>query len=122
MELMERTPKKEEQKPKSDLETANLPFPHSRVKEILKGSLKDGTFIKKKAAIDLNLWLGKMAEKVAKDVGTTNKAYIDSEDILRVTAKFDSLEEFDKERQRIIAHLNAMKADINRLLDELNRI
>ena len=60
---------------KEESEIANLPFPHARIKDILKNKLKAGCYIKKKAAIDLNLWLGRLADKIAEDVAKTENAY-----------------------------------------------
>lgn len=117
---MEKGPQKQEKTENSEI--LALPFPHSRVKEIIKVNLKEGTFIKKKAAIELNLWLGKMAEMIAKEISETQKAYVDAEDIKNATVKFDAIEDLEKEKKRIIAHLNAIKEDVSRLMDELDRI
>ena len=107
---------------KEESKIANLPFPHSRIKDILKSKLKEGCYIKKKAAIDLNLWLGKLAEKIASEVSKTEKAYISSEDISRAINKFDAVDKIEGEKKRIAAHLNAIKEDINRLLEDLERV
>ena len=111
-----------EEKVEQKSEIANLPFPHARVKDILKSKLKEGTYIKKKAAIDLNLWLGKLAEKIAEEAGKTKNAYVDADDINRITRKYEEIEQIEKEKSRIRAHLNAIKEDIDRLLEDLERI
>ncbi|OYT43604.1 MAG: hypothetical protein B6U88_00495 [Candidatus Aenigmarchaeota archaeon ex4484_56] len=98
-----------------------FPFPHSRVKDILRSKLKEGTFIKKNAVIELNLWLGKIAEKIAEEVCKTDKAYISVEDIKKCIGKYEAIEKIEDEKNRISLHLNAIKEDINILLSDLNR-
>jgi hypothetical protein len=114
------TPENEEIQ-ENESELANLPFPHSRVKDIIKSKLKEGVFIKKKAAIDLNIWLGKMAEKVAEEVSKSDRAYISADDIRAATLKYESIETVEKEKKRIKAHLEAIKADVERMEDDLER-
>ncbi|MCK4429084.1 MAG: hypothetical protein KAU95_01815 [Candidatus Aenigmarchaeota archaeon] len=101
---------------------AGLPFPHARVKDILKSKLTKGTYIKKKAVINLNLWLGNLADKISEELSKTEKAYVDADDVTRVISKFDAVDQIEKEKKRISAHLNALKEDINRLLDDLERV
>ena len=103
-------------------EIAGLPFPHARVKDILKSKLTKGTYIKKKAVINLNVWLGKLTDKVSEELGKTEKAYVDADDVIRVISKFDAVDQIEDEKKRISAHLNALKEDINRLLDDLDRV
>ncbi len=119
---MEESKAEKETPPKEESEIANLPFPHARVKDIIKSKLKPGTYIKKKAAINLNLWLGKVTDKIAEELSETEKAYVDGEDVNRVVGKFDAVDEIEKEKKRISLHLNALKEDINRLLDDLERV
>ena len=107
---------------KEESEISKLPFPHARVKEIIKSKIKEGTYIKKKAAIKLNNWLGEKANQIAEEASRTDKAYIDSDEIEKATSKFDDVDQLEKEKKRIVAHLNAIKEDINRLLDGLEQI
>jgi hypothetical protein len=103
-------------------ELAGLPFPHSRVKDIIKSKQKDGVLIKKRAAIELNIWLGKIAEKVAEEVAKSDRAYVAVEDIWRITRKFDSVDIIEEEKTRIDAHLEAIKEDINRMQTDIRRV
>ncbi|MBN2094828.1 MAG: hypothetical protein JW727_02170 [Candidatus Aenigmarchaeota archaeon] len=105
-----------------DSELAGLPFPHSRVKDLLKSKQKEGVFIKKRAAIELNLWLGKMAEKVAEEIAKSDRAYVAAEDIWRITRRFDAVDIIEEEKKRLDAHLEAIKADVERLQSELKRV
>jgi hypothetical protein len=120
---MEETPV-EGQNPAEEQESelAGLPFPHSRVKDIIKSKQKEGVLIKKRAAIELNLWLGKMAEKVAEEVAKSDRAYVSVEDIWRITKKFDAVDVIEEEKKRIDAHLEAIKEDVNRAQADLRRV
>lgn len=120
---MEETNTVEGQVPvEQESELAGLPFPHSRVKDIIKSKQKDGVLIKKRAAIELNLWLGKIAEKVAEEVAKSDRAYVSVEDIWRITRKFDAVDIIEEEKKRIDAHLEAIKEDVNRAQTDLRRV
>ncbi|MGC9310932.1 MAG: hypothetical protein ACP5E4_04400 [Candidatus Aenigmatarchaeota archaeon] len=108
--------------PKQESELSNLPFPHSRVKDIIKSKLKEGVFIKKQAAINLNIWLGRMAEKIAEEVSHSDRAYVSADDIRFATQKYESIEVVEAEKKRIKAHLEAMKEDINRMEMDIDRV
>lgn len=119
-ESTEKQEKTDSQENESEL--ANLPFPHSRVKDMIKVQLNEGVFIKKKAAIELNLWLGKMAEKIAKEVAKSDRAYVSLDDIKFATQKYESIDIIEAEKKRIKAHLDAMKEDINRMEMDIDRV
>lgn len=116
----EKTEQETQNTNKSDI--AGLPFPHARVKDILKSKLNKGTYIKKKAVINLNVWLGELADKISHELSKTERAYVDAEDVSRVISKFDAVDKIEQEKKRISAHLNALKEDINRLLEDLERV
>ena len=109
---------KEQKEPEAQ-EKEKLAFPEAVIVRILKKNLDKEKMIKKEVKVAMNKWLEKIASNVAKEMNKVPYVMVTLNEFKQGIKVYESLEQFDKEKQRIFAHLEAMKRDIERLQRDL---
>ena len=121
--MTEKAGKPEKQEKKADTqEKTNIAFPEAAVVRVMKKHLDKEKMIKKEVKIGMNKWLEQMCAQVAKNMNEFPYVMMTGSEFRRGKKIYDTLEEFDKEKKRILAHLDAMKQDIERLERDLGKV
>ncbi len=102
-------------------EKEKLAFPEAAVVRIMKRHLDKEKMIKKEVKVAMNKWLEKVVETVAKRMNKVPYTMVSLNEFKEGIKVFETLEEFEKEKKRILAHLDAMKQDIYRLERDLGK-
>lgn len=108
-----------EKKPESVENEEKLTFPEAVIVRILKRHLDKEKMIKKEVKIAMNKWLERIASNVAKEMNKFPYVMVSLNEFKEAVKVYENLEQFDKEKERIFAHLEAMKRDIERLQRDL---
>ena len=106
----------------SEEEAEKLPFPTAAVVRLMKTKLDGDKMIKKEVKIAMNKWLGQMCESVATEMNKIPYTMMHLHEFNRARAMYDNLEEFQKEKERVLAHLEAIKSDIAKLERDLGKL
>ncbi len=104
-----------------DIDNDDLPFPHSRVVNMVRSETADGQYVRKSVYHGLNLLLGNIAEDIIDNMVQTDNAYIEKHDLDRAAKKYEDIDAVVKEKERIIKHLRALQDDVNKLARDLER-
>jgi hypothetical protein len=88
----------------------------------MKRHLDKEKMVKKEVKVAMNQWLEKLATNVAKEMNKFPYVMVTLNEFRQGVKVYDSLEEFDMEKQRILAHLEAIKKDIERLERDLGKL
>ena len=99
-----------------------LAFPEASVVRIMKRHLDKEKMIKKEVKIAMNQWLEKMCTNVSKEMNRVPYVMMNLHEFKEGTRVYELLEDFDKEKDRILAHLTAIKKDIERLERDLGKV
>ncbi len=99
----------------------NLAFPHARIVNMVRSKTREGQFVRKDVYVGLNLILKMVAEEIINEMVKTENAFINKTDLDLAAQKFENVELILKEKQRIIAHLLALKEDVDKLVRDLER-
>ncbi|MEM5798059.1 MAG: hypothetical protein QXP39_01455 [Candidatus Aenigmatarchaeota archaeon] len=102
-------------------EEEKLPFPNAAVVRLMRANLDKEKIIKKEVKIAMNKWLGSLCEAVAREMNKVPYVSITRYDFDRATDIYRRLERFGEEKERILAHLEAIKKDIERLEKDLGK-
>ncbi len=103
------------------LETKDLPFPHSRIVNMVRDETKEGQYCRKTVYHGLNLLLGDIAEDIIENMVETDAAYIEKHDLDRAAKKYEDIESVMREKERIVKHLRALQEDVNKLARDIER-
>ena len=103
-------------------EESRYAFPEAAVVRVMKRNLDKEKMIKKEVKIAMNQWLEKACTNIAKEMNKVPYVMVTLNEFRQGVKVYDSLEEFDMEKQRILAHMEAIKKDIERLERDLGKL
>ncbi len=102
-------------------EEEKLPFPTAAVVRLMRANLDKEKIIKKEVKVAMNKWLGRLCESVAREMNKANYVTMSRYDFERAIEIYEKVERFNDEKRRILAHLEAIKKDIERLEKDLGK-
>lgn len=120
-QVVEQSPVAEEEISEEEELKEKLPFPTACIVRLMKTNMDKDKMIKKDVKIAMNKWLGGLVEKVSKEMNKLPYVMMHRHEFETAIRPYIDLENFDKEKQRILAHLEAIKHDIARLERDLGK-
>ncbi|MCX6814483.1 MAG: NFYB/HAP3 family transcription factor subunit [Candidatus Aenigmarchaeota archaeon] len=103
-------------------EESRYAFPEAAVVRVMKKHLDKEKMVKKEVKIAMNQWLERACSNIAKEMNKVPYVMVTLNEFRQGVKVYDSLEEFDMEKQRILAHMEAFKKDIERLERDLGKL
>lgn len=100
---------------------AELPFAHAEVVRLMKENLDNDKMIREQVKIEMNKFLGDILVKVCKQLNEYPYSTIDYEMLKECIYPYSNIDRIDAERERIIAHLESIKADCDILIADAER-
>jgi len=97
-----------------------LPFPRARVVSIMREEIKD-KIIRSEVKEAMNLWLGTLLKRLAREMGNTQYGSVGIADFQRATKPYDMIEDIVKDEQRLLITAEKLKADSDHVIRELQR-
>jgi hypothetical protein len=119
METHKKVP--EERQQNEDAEDESLPFPRARVVRLMRASITDGKQIRSEVKDSMNLWLGNIVAKVAREMDTSPYGSIGLADFQRATGPFDQIANLVKDEERLYLSLEKLKVDADQVQRDMRR-
>ena len=124
-QVVEETPgtpeKVQEEEQVEEISEDKLPFPRATIVNMLRKHLSPGKQIKGQVKDEMNLWLGKMVERIAKKMDSHPYAYVDGGMLREAVEPYETVQEIELEKERIIKQLESVKAACDVLISEVDR-
>ncbi len=117
-EAEEEGPEEEEE---SEIPEEKLPFPRATIVNMLRKHLRQGKQIKGQVKDEMNLWLGKMVQRIANKMDSHPYAYVDGGMLREAVEPYETVQDIEKEKERIITQLESIKAACDVLINEVDR-
>lgn len=99
----------------------DLPFAYNEIVRLMKKNLDNDKMIKEQVKIEMNKFLGDILVKVCKQLNQYPYSTIDYEMLKECIYPYSNIDRIDAERERIISHLESIKADCNILIADAER-
>lgn len=112
---------KEEEVSEEEEAKLRLPFPTAAVVRIMKANMDPEKMIRKDVKVAMNKWLGGMCARVSREMNRFPYVMMHLNELNEGKRIYEDMEAFDKEKQRILAHMEAIKKDIERLERDLGK-
>jgi hypothetical protein len=106
---------------KQQEEEVELPFPLAPIVRLIKDNLDEHKLVKREVKEEMDLWLGKMCTKVSKEMNKSPYTTVGLPAFREAIKKYEDIEEFEKEKDRIVATLQKVKLDCDSLIRDLDR-
>jgi histone H3/H4 len=122
-EKQESKPEKpaEQEEDVSAEEEEKLPFPNAAIVRLMKQNMDGEKMIKKEVKLAMNRWLGNLCVNVARQMNKFPYVMMHLHEFQKATETYTNMENFQREKERILAHLDAIKKDIERLERDLGK-
>jgi len=99
-----------------------LAFPEAAIVRVMKKHLDNEKMIKKDVKVAMNKWLEKMCAIVSKQMNKFPYVMMNINEFKEGIQTFERLAEFELEKNRILAHMDAIKQDIGKLERDLGKV
>ena len=103
------------------LDADKLPFPKATITNKLRSSLDEGKTIKGPVKRGLNVWLGRVVERVSKKMDSYPYPYIDRSMFKDAIEPYEAIGEIELEKERIIQQMESIKTSVQILNMEIER-
>ena len=104
-----------------DFNIQNLPFAKSELVRLMKMNLDDDKMIRERVKVEMNKFLGEVLKNVCKQLNEYPYTTIEYEMLKESTYPYTNIERINQEKERILLHLEAIKADCNALAMDVQR-
>jgi len=104
-----------------EIDESKLPFPRATIVNMLRKHLSKGKQIKGQVKDEMNIWLGKMVERIAGKMDSHPYTYVDGSMLREAVEPYENIQDIEKEKERIIKQLESIKAACDVLILEVDR-
>ena len=103
------------------MEEEKLPFAKAEVVRLMKENLDDDKMIRERVKVEMNKFLGDVLKNVCKQLNDYPYTTIEYEMLKESTYPYTNIERINQEKERILLHLEAIKADCNALAMDVQK-
>ena len=104
-----------------DEDEEKLPFAKAEVVRLMKENLDDDKMIRERVKVEMNKFLGEVLKNVCKQLNDYPYTTIEYEMLKESTYPYTNIERINQEKERILLHLNAIKADCDALAMDVQK-
>ncbi len=98
-----------------------LPFAKAEVVRLMKQNLDDDKMIRERVKVEMNVFLGEVLKNVCKQLNEYPYTTIEYEMLKESTYPYTNITRINQEKERILLHLEAIKADCNALAMDVQK-
>ena len=102
-------------------EEENLPFAKAEVVRLMKQNLDDDKMIRERVKVEMNKFLGDIIKQVCEQLNDYPYTTIEYEMLKESTYPYTNIKRINQEKERILLHLNAIKADCDALAMDVQK-
>ena len=104
-----------------ELDDESLPFAKAEVVRLMKQNLDSDKMIRERVKVEMNKFLGDVLKSVCKQLNDYPYTTIEYEMLKESIYPYTNIERINQEKERILLHLEAIKADCNALAMDVKR-
>ena len=102
-------------------EVEELPFAKAEVVRLMKQNLDDDKMIRERVKVEMNKFLGDILKQVCEQLNDYPYTTIEYEMLKESTYPYTNIKRINQEKERILLHLNAIKADCDALAMDVQK-
>ena len=104
-----------------DKEEEELPFAKAEVVRLMKQNLDSDKMIRERVKVEMNKFLGDILKQVCQQLNEYPYTTIEYEMLKESTYPYTNIKRINQEKDRILLHLNAIKADCDALAMDVQK-
>ncbi|AMK14837.1 hypothetical protein [Methanobrevibacter olleyae] len=99
----------------------DLPFAKAEVVRLMKQNLDSDKMIRERVKVEMNKFLGDILKQVCQQLNEYPYTTIEYEMLKESTYPYTNIKRINQEKERILLHLNAIKADCDALAMDVQK-
>ena len=103
------------------IEEEDLMFARNEIVRLMKDNLDDDKIIREQVKVEMNKFLGKVLKQVCKQLNDYPYTTVTYSMFKESIYAYENVERINEEKERILAHLEAIKADCDALSSDVKR-
>lgn len=108
-------------KVKNNTEKEKLPFAKNEVYRLMRENLDSDKMIRDQVKVEMNKFLGEILKNVCRQLNEYPYTTIEYEMLKECIYPYTNIERINEEKERILLHLNAIKADCDALAMDVQK-
>lgn len=104
-----------------EVEDESLPFAKAEVTRLIKENLDPDKMIRERVKVEMNKFLGEVLKNVCRQLNSYPYTVIEYEMLKESIYPYENLTRINQEKERILLHLDAIKADCDALSSDVSR-
>ena len=104
-----------------ETEEEELPFAKAEVVRLMKQNLDSDKMIRERVKVEMNKFLGDILKQVCEQLNDYPYTTIEYEMLKESTYPYTNIKRINQEKERILLHLNAIKADCDALAMDVQK-
>ena len=105
----------------AEKEEEELPFAKAEVVRLMKQNLDSDKMIRERVKVEMNKFLGDILKQVCEQLNEYPYTTIEYEMLKESTYPYTNIKRINQEKERILLHLNAIKADCDALAMDVQK-
>ena len=105
----------------AEKEEEELPFAKAEVVRLMKQNLASNKMIRERVKVEMNKFLGDILKQVCEQLNDYPYTTIEYEMLKESTYPYTNIKRINQEKERILLHLNAIKADCDALAMDVQK-
>ena len=105
----------------AEKEEEELPFAKAEVVRLMKQNLDSDKMIRERVKVEMNKFLGDILKQVCEQLNEYPYTTIEYEMLKESTDPYTNIKRINQEKERILLHLNAIKADCDALAMDVQK-
>ena len=105
----------------AEKEEEELPFAKAEVVRLMKQNLDSDKMIRERVKVEMNKFLGDILKQVCEQLNEYPYTTIEYEMLKESTHPYTNIKRINQEKERILLHLNAIKADCDALAMDVQK-
>lgn len=103
----------------NEMDEEYLPFAKAEVVRLMKENLDDDKMIRERVKVEMNKFLGQILKNICEQLNTYPYTTVEYEMFKECIYPYQNITRINQEKERILLHLNAIKADCDALSSDV---
>jgi hypothetical protein len=98
-----------------------LPFPRATITNLVRKNVSKGKQIKGTVKDEMNLWVNKMVERIAKKMDSQPYTFVNYDMLKDAVAPYEDIQGINKQREELVKKINSIKAECDSVISEIDK-
>lgn len=97
-----------------------LPFPRATITNLVRKNISKGKQIKGTVKDEMNFWINKMVERIAKKMNSQPYTFVNYEMLRDAVAPYENIQSIDSQREELVKKIKLIKEECDAVINQID--